>query len=170
MPQKFWAWYNQHLTLNIGIAAGLFILQIIHLTWLALHVISFKLIGYSLWSPDPLWQNIIILVDYTEIPALFSTGLIYVNEIRKNGFQIKPAWYIFSLGIQLVHMFWITDEFVLTTFSGQGPVVNIPGWLAWVAILIDYLELPVIFETLKKFFDQLNKGGLKKAAKVFKED
>lgn len=158
---RFWKWYEKHLTLNLSIAAGLFSLQIIHLTWLALHVIAFKLLGFSLWDPGPFWQNIIILVDYTEIPALFSTGLIYVNEIRRHGFKIKPAWYIFSLAVQLLHMFWITDEFVLTVIMGTGPVVAIPAWLAWVAILIDYLELPVIFETVKKLIEALSKKDIK---------
>lgn len=147
---KFWAWYTRHYTLNVTIAAGLFVLQLIHLTWLALHVIAFKLFGYSLWDPNIFWQNVIIFVDYTEIPAIISTSLIYINEIRLRGFRIKPAWYIFALYIQLVHIFWITDEFVLTSFTGEGPIVNLPAWLAWIAILIDYLELPVIFETLGK--------------------
>lgn len=149
---KFWGWYERHYTLNVTVSSELFVLQLIHLTWLALHVIAYKLTGHSLWNPGPLWQNIIIFVDYTEIPALISTSLIYINEIRKEGFRIKPAWYIFALYIQLVHIFWITDEFVLTSFTGEGPIVNLPAWLAWIAILIDYLELPVIFETLGKAF------------------
>jgi hypothetical protein len=63
-----------------------------------------------------------------------------------------------------VHIFWITDEFVVQTFKGGGdPIVAIPAWLAWVAIMIDYLELPVIFETFKKMLDLLKeKPSLKK--------
>jgi hypothetical protein len=166
---KFWSWYNKHLTLNISIAAGLFVLQLVHLTWLGLHVIAFKLVGHSLWTPSPFWESIIILVDYTEIPALISTALVYINEIQKHGVRFKPVWYIFSLAIQLLHMFWITDTFVLDKFTGKGPGVLLPEWLAWVAILIDYLEVPVIIETFKKLFDSLSKKDLKQVKDAFKE-
>lgn len=172
MFSKFWIWYNKHLTLNVSIAASLFILQLIHLTWLTLHVVLYRLSGTSYWNPSPFWQNIIIVVDYTEIPALLGTSLIYINEIRKNGFKIKPAWYIFALNIQLVHIFWITDEFVAQTFIGEnaGPLVALPAWLAWLAILIDYLELPVIFETFGKMLDLLKgEKSLKKLSEVLKD-
>ena len=33
---------------------------------------------------------------------------------------------------------------------GGNSASTLPAWLAWVAILIDYLELPVIFDTLKR--------------------
>ncbi len=165
----FWNWYDKHLTLNITISAGLFVLQLVHLTWLGLHVIAFKLIGQSLWDPNLFWQNIIILVDYTEIPVIFSVSLIYINEIRKNGFKIKPVFYITTLYIQLIHILWITDEFVLTTFTGEGPIVPLPAWLAWIAILIDYLELPVIIETMKKLIYIIKKGHYKELSKVLKD-
>lgn len=168
MFEKFWAWYNHHLTFHITVAAGLFLLQIVHLTWLTLHVVVFRITGQSFWDPSPFWQNIIILVDYTEIPALFSTSLIYINDIRTKGFKIKPAWYLFALNIQFVHIFWITDEFVVQTFKGgDGPAIAIPAWLAWVAIMIDYLELPVIFETTYKAILAM---GEKRIGKFLKEE
>jgi hypothetical protein len=167
--KSFWDWYNKHLALATGIAAGLFVLQLVHLTWLGLHVIALKLTGTSLWTPSPFWENIIILVDYTEIPALITTSLVYINELRK-GFKFKPAWYLFSLAIQLLHMFWITDTFVLQRFQGAGAGVLLPEWLAWIAILIDYLEVPIVIETFKKFFAALNQKDLKKASEAFKED
>lgn len=166
--KQFFAWYQHHYALNITIATGLFLLQIVHLTWLALHVIGFKLTGHSLWNPSLFWQNIIIVVDYTEIPALLSTSLIYINEIRKSGLKLKPVFYIFALYIQFIHIFWITDEFVLTTFTGEEPVVMLPAWAAWIAIMIDYLEVPVIFDTTKRFFLELNKKGAASALKIFR--
>lgn len=167
---KFWKWYNRHLTFHISVAAGLFLLQIIHLIWLTLHVVLFRITGTSFWDPSPFWQNIIILVDYTEIPALFTTSLIYINDIRQKGFKLKPAWYLFALNIQLVHIFWITDEFVAQTFipaTHGEPVIAIPSWLAWVAIFIDYLELPVIFETVYKAILAV---GEKRALKFLKKE
>ena len=39
----------------------------------------------------------------------------------------------------------------MRAFTGAGGASSLPSWLAWIAILIDYLELPVIADTLKKF-------------------
>ncbi len=60
-------------------------------------------------------------------------------------------------------MFWITDEFVVQQFTSP---IGLPVWTAWVAILIDYLELPVIFETLRLFIKSLKKGELNQAFSV----
>lgn len=150
---KFWAWYERHYTLNVTVAAILFTLQIVHLYWLTTHVVIHKIFGFSLWDPTSLLQYLLIVVDYTEIPAIITTSLVYINDLRK-GFRIKPLLYLFFLDIQLLHIFWITDEFVLEQFTGRAETI-LPIWLAWIAILIDYLELPVIFETLRKAFKAL---------------
>lgn len=152
MFKKFWSWYNEHLLANTVIAAGLFVLQLVHLYWLTTHVVAFRLWGLDLFNPAPMVQLIIIFVDYTEIPALITTSFVYVNELRKKGSHIKDWLYLFFLNIQFVHIFWITDEFVLDQFTGAGMGTILPFWLAWIAIFIDYLELPVIFETLRKAF------------------
>lgn len=152
MWQKFWGWYNRHLLLNTSVAAGLFILQLVHLYWLTTHVVFLKAFGLDLFNPPVFWETIIILVDYTEIPALITTSLVYINAHRKKA-SFKNLLYLFFLNIQFVHIFWITDEFVLESFTGSGGGTILPAWAAWIAIMIDYLELPVIFETLKKLFD-----------------
>ena len=153
---KFWAWYERHYTLNVTLAAILFTLQIVHLYWLTTHVVIHKVIGVSLWDPTPFLQLLLILVDYTEIPAIITTSLVYINELRR-GFKFKSLLFLFFIDIQLLHIFWITDEFVIETFTGTGGGTILPLWLAWIAILIDYLELPVIFETLGKAFIALKK-------------
>lgn len=151
MLKKFWQWYERHLTENTVIAAGLFVLQLIHLYWLSAHVVSHRLIGASLWDPSNFLEVVIILVDYTEIPALIATSVVYINELRKKRSSHVKEWlYLFFINIQFVHIFWITDEFVVDQFMGAAQATVLPVWLAWIAIMIDYLELPVIFETLKK--------------------
>ena len=87
-------------------------------------------------------------MDYTEIPALIAVSLVYVNELRR-GFAWKPLLFLLFLNSQWLHIFWITDEYVAAELGG-GSGASLPGWLAWVAILIDYLELPVIYDTLKR--------------------
>ena len=165
MLEKFWIWYNKHLVLTTGIAAGLFVLQLFHLYWLTTHVVFHKVFGLSLWNPSEFLEWILLVVDYTEIPALITTSLVYINELRKK-YNLKSILYLIFLNSQFLHIFWITDEFVEARLTGAPEVTVLPLWLAFLAISIDYLELPVIFETIKRFFDQIKRGDLKKAAEV----
>lgn len=144
----FWSWYNRHLLLNTAVAGMLFTLQLVHLYWLSAHVVSLKLFGVSFFDLSGFWEVLILLVDYTEIPAIITTSLVYINDIRR-GRTLHGLLYLFFINSQWLHLFWITDEFVLETFFG-GSVIGITGILAWIAIGIDYLELPVIFDTLRR--------------------
>ncbi len=148
--QTFFDWYERHYTLNIAIAALLFVLQLVHLYWLSADVIAQRLVRESYFSPDGLFYYAILIIDYTEVPALLSVSLIYINELRK-GWSWKAFVFLLFLNSQWLHIFWITDEFVTSEFSGADAGTGLPAWLAWIAILIDYLELPVIYDTLKKF-------------------
>jgi hypothetical protein len=152
MYRTFFDWYERHYTLNIGIAACLFVLQLIHLYWLTVHVVFIRLFGVSMWDPTGVTKAGILIVDYTEIPALISVTVLYLNELRKQ-WSWKSVIFILFLNSQWLHLFWITDAYVLGEFtgSGAGNANALPAWLAWLAIMIDYLELPVIFDTMKKF-------------------
>ena len=165
---KFWEWYERHKTLNLGIAAGLFAIQLIHLFWLTTNVVFLRLWGVSYFSPTGIYETIIVLVDYTEIPALITTSLVYVNQLRKK-FSYKPVWFLLFLNSQWIHIFWITDEFVVERFTGVEQATSLPIWIAWLAILVDYLELPVIFDTTKEFVAELKKGKIEEAVKTLKE-
>jgi hypothetical protein len=152
---RFWHWYERHYLLNLTVATGLFLLQLVHLYWLGTDVIAERLLGEGFFRPTPFWQYIIIAVDYTEIPALISTSVLYAHEFRmglrqfRKFLQWKSVIFLFCLNIQWLHLFWITDEFVVSAFrGGEGTVL--PLWLAWVAIVIDYLEVPVIIDTIVK--------------------
>lgn len=168
MWQSFWKWYNRHLLLNTSVAAGLFTLQLVHLYWLTVHVVFHKVFGVSFWDPAPFLEWLLIFVDYTEIPALITTSLVYINELRKK-YNFKSILYLIFLNSQFLHIFWITDEFVEARLTGAPEVTILPLWLAFLAIAIDYLELPIIFETLKKLFDLLKKGEVRKLQEAFKE-
>lgn len=169
---SFWAWYERTYTLNVTIALGLFLLQIIHLVWLFGAVVWMRAFGAPLFEFSGIWQILIVLVDYTEIPAIASVSLIYINELRK-GWQGRSALYLFLLLIQLLHIFWITDEFVIEMFAG-GPehmrATILPHWAAWAAILIDYLEVPVMVDTLRRFIATMRKKpDLQELKEVFSE-
>jgi hypothetical protein len=155
MWRAFWAWYERTYTVNVSVALALFLIQIVHLIWLFGEVVWAQLTGTPLFTFSGVWEAVIVLVDYTEIPALLSVSLIYINELRK-GWHTKSALYLLFLNSQWLHIFWITDEFVVTSFNAGGTVL--PLWLAWLAIAIDYLEVPVMVDTLKKFFAAMREG------------
>jgi hypothetical protein len=148
MWETFWSWYERTYVLNVSLALGLFLLQLAHLVWLFGEVVWAFLTGIPLFVAEGLPKTVIVLVDYTEIPALLSVSLIYINELRKR-FNIKDLLLLIFLNSQWLHLFWITDEFVETTFNEPGTIL--PLYLAWVAVGIDYLELPVMVDTVRKF-------------------
>jgi hypothetical protein len=142
----FWQWYDRHYLLNVSIASLLFLLQLVHLYWLGADPIASRLSGESSFSPHGLLRYLILFVDYSEIPALIAVSLVYLNELRR-GLSWKPLLLLIFLNSQWLHIFWITDEYVAGELAGGSAL---PPLLAWVAILIDYLELPVIYDTLKR--------------------
>ena len=156
--RDFWRWYERHYVVNVAVAAGLFSLQIVHLVWLTGQPLAERLLGEPLFDLSGPLSWLIILVDYTEIPALISVSLVYVNQLRVEGWSTKPVLYLVFLNTQWLHIFWITDEFVVT--SGSGQATALPAWLAWIALLIDYLELPVIYDTVKRLVVSLRRDGI----------
>ncbi|MBM3679001.1 MAG: hypothetical protein FJW96_14155 [Actinobacteria bacterium] len=144
--ERFWAWYERNYALNVTVAAVLFALQLVHLVWLTFDPLWARVFDHPAFEIEKPWSWPLLLVDYTEIPALLTVSLVYVNEVRKGG-RLKPIAYLLFLNSQWLHIFWITDEFVVE--SGEG-ATSLPAGLAYVAILIDYLELPVIVDTFRK--------------------
>lgn len=156
--KKILAWYKKHYTFNVGIASFLFIWQLIHLYWLTTHVVFNKLFGIDLFSPKGITETFIVIADYSEIPALILTSFVYIFGLITK-FSWKNILFLILLNSQWLHLFWITDEFVINQFMGVSSAV-LPIWLAWLAIGIDYLELPIIFDTLKKFFRSFKKKSM----------
>ena len=81
---KISAWYERTYKIQIGIAAVLFILQLGHLIWLFGEVLWLKLFGYQLFTVSDSFQKLLIAFDYTEIPAIITSSLIYIHEYRKH--------------------------------------------------------------------------------------
>jgi hypothetical protein len=92
-----------------------------------------------------------IIIDYIEIPALVSGITYYFFNLiyNKKEKRIKNIIFLILLAIQSIHIFWITDDIVYSTFVGAD-LIEIPEYFVWIAILIDYLELPVIYDLLKR--------------------
>ncbi len=147
--KKIGEWYERHYTMNLVTTSILFTWQLVHLYWLTTDVVLFRIFGVTYFPVGRFWQTLLILVDYIEIPALIMTSFFYAYEFSKN-FRVKNIVYLVLLNSQWLHLFWITDTFVIHQFWAGAEGTILPVWLAWVAIGIDYLELPVIYDTLKK--------------------
>ena len=154
MVTKFWNWYKKNLLLNQVIVAVLFGWQILHLFWLTTNVVIGRLLGSSPFDPSESYRFFLIIADYFEIPALISGTLLYFYSLKKGSIK-KNLTFILLINSQWLHLFWITDEFVIAHFRGEHPLI--PMWLVWLAIFIDYLELPVIYDTIGGTFKKLLK-------------
>ncbi|MEK7664253.1 MAG: hypothetical protein AAB340_02340 [Patescibacteria group bacterium] len=155
--KAIWQSYKKRYSLYSGVTAGIFLLQIIHLYWLTTHVVTYRLFGTHFFNPNEFWQLVIIVIDYLEIPAIISTSILYLYSLGRK-FNKKDLFLLLLLNTQWLHIFWISDEFVESIFLGREVSTILPFWLAWVAIVIDYLELPVMYDATKKFIKSLIKN------------
>ena len=154
---KLLRWYDQYDDLNIIFVAFLFSIQVVHLLWLTTNVVVPRIFDLPPLTISRLFNTMIAVVDYTEIPAIIATSLVYVRSYKR-GSNKKDIFYLLFLNMQWLHIFWITDEIVARSFFNYGGIINEWNSIAiWSAIVIDYLELPVIFETLKRAARILNK-------------
>ncbi len=168
MQNKFWRWYEKWYRVITPLTAILFVSQFVHLYWMTTNVAFFRIFGYSFWDVSTFWNTVIALVDYTEIPAIISSSILYIYQYRMDkNMRWHSIFFLFFINSQWLHLFWITDEIIYTQFAGTA-LVAIPVWLSWVAISIDYLELPVMYDTIKKAFSSLHqpKAGPPLAEKV----
>lgn len=149
--RKFLRWYDRYDDFNTVFAAFLFSIQIVHLVWLTTTIVVPRLFDINPVIFSDFFDTLVAAVDYTEIPALIATSLIYSRSFKK-GANKKDFLYLILLNLQWFHILWITDEVILETFNPPGFFENWNVGLAWVAILVDYLELPVIAETLRRAF------------------
>ena len=157
--QKLVGFWRRYENLNLKIAFVLISLQLIHLYWLTADVVIQRITGESVLGVpqgSPLFIFLII-IDYIENPALVAVLTYYALSIYKHEKNsIKNSLLLSMLAIQVFHIFWITDEVVYDSFFGSpAGSVEIPYYAVWVAILIDYLELPVIFDL---FYRTIVKG------------
>ncbi|MEX2552806.1 MAG: hypothetical protein WD627_07400 [Actinomycetota bacterium] len=119
-----------------GLSALLFLTQIVHLVWMTTYVVPVKIWGISLWSPP---EAPLAFADYLEIPAIVTTSILYLRT--------RDWKMLFLVNVQLLHIYWITDEIILNR-NTLNPI------LAWMAIMIDYLEIPVIIDTSRRFLSR----------------
>lgn len=145
--QKLVGFWHRYENLNLKIAFVLISLQLIHLYWLTADVVVKRITGESALGLPPSGPLLafFIVIDYIEIPGLAAGLTYYALSIYKHEKgSTKNALLLAMLAVQVFHIFWITDEVVYEAFFGSSSALEIPYYAAWIAILIDYLELPVI--------------------------
>lgn len=157
---KVLSFWQKYQNLNLKIAFILMSLQVLHLYWLTADVILQRLAGDSYFGLPSTLLPLFVLVDYVEIPALVSGITFYLFSLMRNSRANRAkainAIFLSLLVTQVVHIFWITDEVVYESFFG-GDLVYFPVYLSWIAILIDYLEIPVMIDLFRRVFCKENK-------------
>jgi hypothetical protein len=146
---NFWTKYEN---LNLKISLILISLQILHLYWLTADVVLQRVTGHSYLGLPPELLPLFIVIDYVEVPALVSGITFYLFGIfKQEPHARRNIMFLLLLAIQIVHIFWITDEILYESLLGND-LVKFPVYLAWTAILIDYLEVPVMIDLFYKVF------------------
>jgi len=144
LVQKFIKFYYRYENLNLKITFVLISLQILHLYWLTTDVVLQKIFGQSFFLVPKSLLPIFVVIDYIEIPALISGIIFYTYSIRSGKSTAKKSYlFLGLLGVQVIHIFWITDEVVYNSLF-KSSLVELPYLVSWIAILIDYLELPIM--------------------------
>lgn len=150
--QKILNFWTRYENLNLKITFILISLQILHLYWLTADVVLQRIFGQGYLGLPKELIPLFIVVDYVEIPALVSGITFYLFSIFKGEPNPRKNMIFFALlAIQVVHIFWITDEIVYESLL-DNDLVKFPPYLAWIAILIDYLEIPVMVDLFYKTF------------------
>jgi hypothetical protein len=154
--QKIVGFWHRYENLNLKVAFFLISLQLIHLYWLTTDVVVKRITGDSAFvfpKSGPIFF-LFVVIDYIEIPGLIAGLTYYSLSIYKHQKgSAKNALFLTMLVVQVFHIFWLTDDVVYDTFfSGSSTAVEIPYYAAWIAILIDYLELPVMADLFYRTF------------------
>ena len=153
--EKFIGLYHRYENLNLKITFILISLQLLHLYWLTTDIVLQKIFGKSLFLFPKDLLAIFVIIDYIEIPALVSGIIFYAHNIHYREENIKRSYiFLAMLSVQVIHIFWLTDNVVYSS-SFKSSFVEIPFILSWAAILIDYLEIPIIVDL---FYKIIRKG------------
>jgi hypothetical protein len=133
--QQICDFYNKWEHLGLKVTFVLIGLQVIHLFWLT-HWVLFQT------QVDNIPDILFVWIDFLEIPALVTGIVFYGTQI----FVAKRnAIYLSFLAVQILHIAWISDEFVIQSFAFHSVSI-----LTYIAIVIDYLELFVVYDLWKR--------------------
>jgi hypothetical protein len=150
--RHFWTWYQRHYAATLVVTTALFLFQGLHLYWLFTDVVLQRLTGHSYFAFPRAGLPLYVMIDYLEIPTHLSMTLLYIYELRRR-VTVRGALLFLFLQIHWVHIVWITDDVVARDVTQHALFTWATG-LAWIAILIDYLEVPIMLDQLHKVWQQ----------------
>ncbi len=148
----FWQWYRRHYLATLVITTAVFVLQLFHLYWLFTDVILKRITGQSYFLFPPQGLFIYVLIDYLEIPTHLSAMVLYFYEFRQ-GVRARSLFFFLLLQLHWVHLVWITDDVVVRDLT-QHSLIAWGSIAAWIAIAIDYLEVPIIVDRLRRVYEE----------------
>lgn len=128
----------------IKVSFILIALQVIHLFWLTANV-TLPLIGINEYKFND-GTVLFILLDYIEIPSIVIASTTYIVLVIRHDEILKNIFFMSLLVIQVIHIVWLTDEFIVNYFD------KLPIYLIFIVALIDYTELAVLANLGKKAF------------------
>jgi hypothetical protein len=135
-------------TFLIKISFILMALQIIHLFWLTCNVtlplFNFNDLKFSEGS------FLFVSIDYLEIPSLIITCTSYLFIIFRESHKPKNILYFGMLVLQFLHIFWITDEFIVNYLD------DLPIYLLVFVVFIDYSELFILLDLGKRLLVRMS--------------
>ena len=155
--QKIIEFWDRYENLNLRIAFILMSLQLVHIYWLTTDIVINRVSGHEILhgissasgSQDQIFLLFMVAIDYIEVPAIVAGSTYYLLSIlkyrKRKTVAAKNTLFLAMLAAQMLHIFWLTDEIVHN-------MVEFSYYAAWIAIVIDYLELPVIADFFFKTF------------------
>jgi len=147
------AWYHRHYLATLIVTTLLFLLQLFHLYWLFTDVILQRITGHSYFVFPAQGLIIYVMIDYFEIPTHLSAMGLYFYEFRQ-GIRAKSLFFFILLQLHWIHLLWITDDVVVKNFAPGHELITWAGLAAWIAIGIDYLEVPIIVDRLHQVWKE----------------
>jgi len=138
----------------------LFLTQIVHLSWLGIFILP-VVIGLEIIPFDnPILTLLFGAVDYIEIPALVTGIVFYLSVAWKKDKDFNRNMLMLILVVsQIFHILWITDEIIVETLYANNDVITFPIYMSLIAIGVDYLEIPVIIDLIKRLRNNENRNS-----------
>ena len=126
-------------------------MQIFHLQWLTTDVIMPKLYNISIDTSFSYGTVFYLFADIVEIPAIITRSYLYVISLNKK-YSSKNLLLLLILNSQWLHIFWITNTFLVNNITESVTEWNY--FLSWVAIAIDFLEIPVLIDSVGELINE----------------
>ena len=77
--QRFWNWYDRHLTESLGVTAIILFMQIPHMVWAGDAILKSGVV----WGANPILDFFLYGIDLVEIIPMINVSMLVYARIRK---------------------------------------------------------------------------------------